>query len=81
MILHGDKVLICVAGDISSLTLLHTLLQYQYYLKNKDIDFTIGATAIYHSKALYDTTTLVSYLESLNIKYYQLDEIKQNLSK
>ena len=35
MIKPGDKVLVCLSGGKDSLTLLHTMKQYQYYTKGQ----------------------------------------------
>ena len=35
MIQDGDRVLVCVSGGKDSLSMLHTLHQYQFYAKTK----------------------------------------------
>ena len=35
MLTNGDRVLVCLSGGKDSLSLLHTLHQYQYYVKAK----------------------------------------------
>ena len=43
MIKPGDRVLVCLSGGKDSLTLLHTIKQYQYYTK---MSFELGAMTI-----------------------------------
>ena len=43
MIKPGDRVLVCLSGGKDSLTLLHTMKQYQYYTK---MAFDLGAMTI-----------------------------------
>ena len=47
MIKPGDKVLVCLSGGKDSLTLLHTMKQYQFYTKQS---FELGALTIGKSK-------------------------------
>ena len=35
MIEDGDRILVCVSGGKDSLSMLHTLHQYQFYAKTK----------------------------------------------
>ena len=35
MIKNGDRILVCVSGGKDSLSMLHTLHQYQFYAKTK----------------------------------------------
>ncbi|XP_015123427.1 uncharacterized protein LOC107045619 [Diachasma alloeum] len=78
MIRDKDRVLIClpvstvgigVAAGKHSLALLHTLHQYQFYAKSKNIDFEIGAVTI-NSGSSYDPLESMSYLKNLQVTYF-----------
>lgn len=78
MIRDKDRVLVCLpvstvgigmAAGKHSLGLLHTLHQYQYYAKSKNINFEIGAVTINHGSS-YDPLESMSYLKNLQVTYY-----------
>lgn len=70
MIRDGDRVLVCLSGGKDSLSLLHTLRQYQRYSTAKlGIRFEIGAATVDPGSAAYDPTPLVPYLKALGVPY------------
>uniref|UniRef100_A0A1B6C4J5 tRNA(Ile)-lysidine/2-thiocytidine synthase N-terminal domain-containing protein n=1 Tax=Clastoptera arizonana TaxID=38151 RepID=A0A1B6C4J5_9HEMI len=69
MIEDGDRVLICLSGGKDSLSLLHSLHQYQFYAKSKGINFTIGAATVDPGSTAYNPRPLIPYLEALGVHY------------
>lgn len=69
MIRNGDKVLICLSGGKDSISLLHTLLQYQSYGQNNGIIFDVGAVTINPESCNCTSSLLVSHLKSLGVQY------------
>ena len=70
MIQNGDRVLVCLSGGKDSLSLLHTLHQYQYNAAAKGVSFQLAAVTIDPQSASYDPTPLIPYLASLKIPYF-----------
>jgi hypothetical protein len=70
MISNGDRVLVCVSGGKDSLTLLHTLRQYQKQSKGFGISFEIGAMTVDPGSSSYDPSPLIPYMEQLGIPYF-----------
>lgn len=70
MIQSDDKILVCLSGGKDSLSLLHTLHQYQFYSKQKGVNFELGAVTIDPGSSAYDPSPLKSYLASLEVPYY-----------
>ncbi|RUS69527.1 hypothetical protein EGW08_022710, partial [Elysia chlorotica] len=70
MLSNGDKVLVCLSGGKDSLSLLHTLRQYQFYAKGKGILFEFGAVTVDPMTASYDPSPLKQYLASLKVPYF-----------
>lgn len=79
MIKDGDKILVCLSGGKDSLSLLHTLHQYQFYASSKGIKFSLGAVTIDPMSASYDPRPLIPYLASLGVPYFfeQQDILQQ----
>ncbi|MCL4145274.1 UNVERIFIED_CONTAM: hypothetical protein GTU68_045856, partial [Idotea baltica] len=79
MIRPDDKVLVCLSGGKDSLSLLHTLRQYQFYAKSKGAPFHLGAVTVDPQSSSYDPRPLIPYLQSLNVPYYyeEQDILKQ----
>lgn len=69
MIKDGDKVMVCLSGGKDSLCLLHTLLQYQNYVKNKGILFSIGAVTVDPDSSGCDPCLLIPHLKTLGVHY------------
>ena len=73
MIKPGDRVLVCLSGGKDSLTLLHTMKQYQYYTK---MAFDLGAMTIDPLSSAYDPRPLIPYLKELNVPYLYEEQVK-----
>lgn len=69
MIRNGDRVMVCLSGGKDSLSLLHTLLQYQSIAQNKGIVFNIGAVTVDPEIAGCDPCVLIPHLKSLGVHY------------
>ncbi|ELU08113.1 hypothetical protein CAPTEDRAFT_90010, partial [Capitella teleta] len=70
MLKDGDRVLVCLSGGKDSLSLLHTIRQYQFYAKSKGIKFDLGAVTVDPQTSAYDPSPLKPYLASLGIPYF-----------
>ncbi|XP_076224851.1 uncharacterized protein LOC116430111 [Nomia melanderi] len=80
MIRDSDRVLVCLSvSGKDSLSLLHTLRQYKFYVRSKGIDFEIGAAAV-DTDGL-DPIEMMSYLKALDVPYYYEDRSAEQKSK
>lgn len=70
MLKNGDKVLVCLSGGKDSLSLLHTIRQYQFYARGKGILFEFGAVTVDPMTPAYDPSALKQYLASLEVPYF-----------
>ena len=70
MIQNGDRVLVCLSGGKDSLSLLHTLHQYQFNAAAKGVSFQLAAVTVDPQSASYDPSPLIPYLASLKIPYF-----------
>ncbi|RDD47477.1 tRNA 2-thiocytidine biosynthesis protein TtcA [Trichoplax sp. H2] len=70
MIAQNDKILVCISGGKDSLSLLHTLKQYQFYARAKGIHFDIGATTIDPQSSGYNPRPLIKYMAELGVPYF-----------
>nr|XP_034171195.1 uncharacterized protein LOC117600215 isoform X1 [Osmia lignaria] len=69
MIRDNDRVLVCLSPKgKGSLSLLHTLHQYRFYVRSKGIDFEIGAATVDTNR--FDPLKLMSYLKALDVPYF-----------
>lgn len=68
MFRDGDKVMVCLSGGKDSLSLLHTLHQYQFYVRSKGVNFEIGAATV--DSKTYDPIQLMTYLKTLGVPYF-----------
>ncbi|KAH1020042.1 hypothetical protein HUJ04_009771 [Dendroctonus ponderosae] len=69
MIKDGDKVMVCLSGGKDSLSLLHTLLQYQSHAQKEGVLFSIGAITVDPDSSGCDPCTLIPHLKSLGVHY------------
>ena len=70
MIRDGDCVMVCLSGGKDSLSLLHTLRQYQFYARARQVTFTLAAATVDPMSAAYDPQPLIPYLASLSVPYF-----------
>lgn len=70
MIHDGDRVMVCLSGGKDSLSLLHTLRQYQFYARARKVTFTLAAATVDPMSAAYDPRPLIPYLASLGVPYF-----------
>lgn len=76
MVQEGDRVLVCLSGGKDSLSLLHTLHQYQYYANSKGLHFTLGAATVDPGSAAYNPRPLIPYLNALGVQYLYEEQRK-----
>lgn len=70
MISNGDRVLVCISGGKDSLSLLHTLRQYQKQSHRFGVSFEMGAMTVDPGSSAYDPSPLIPYMEQLGIPYF-----------
>ncbi|XP_055958857.1 uncharacterized protein LOC126829671 isoform X2 [Patella vulgata] len=70
MIQDGDRLLVCLSGGKDSLSLLHTIRQYQFYCRAKGVNFEFGAVTVDPQTPAYDPSPLIDYLASLDVPYF-----------
>ncbi|RZF37598.1 hypothetical protein LSTR_LSTR003163 [Laodelphax striatellus] len=81
MVEDGDRVLVCLSGGKDSLSLLHTLHQYQYYAQSKGVRFQLGAATVDPGSTAYDPRPLVPYMSALGVHYlYEEQSILEQAS-
>ncbi|XP_050434558.1 uncharacterized protein LOC126841860 [Adelges cooleyi] len=81
MIQDGDSIMVCLSGGKDSLSLLHTLHQYQYYASSKGIHFTLGAATVDPGSTSYNPKPLVPYLDALGVHFlYEEQQILEQAS-
>lgn len=77
MIRDNDRVLVCLSADCkSSLSLLHALHQYRFYVRSKGVDFEIGAATVHANGS--NPVELAGYLKGLNVPYFREEEAASN---
>ena len=76
MVADGDKVLVCLSGGKDSLSLLHTMRQYQFYSQKKGIRFELGAVTVDPQTEAYDPSPLKEYLAKLGVPYFYEEQCK-----
>lgn len=92
MIKDGDKIMVCLSGGKDSLSLLHTLLQYQTHAQKEGLLFSIGAITVDPDSSGCDPCVLIPHLKSLGVHYIidgkksdpgceteKREEVKENL--
>ena len=70
MIRDGDRVLVCLSGGKDSLSLLHTLRQYQFFSKARGVSFTLAAVTVDPGSTSYNPRPLIPYLAALQLPYF-----------
>ncbi|THD27985.1 tRNA 2-thiocytidine biosynthesis protein TtcA [Fasciola hepatica] len=75
MIHPGDRVLVCLSGGKDSMSLLHTLHQYQTMLQHGSSEITsesfhLAAVTVDPGTSAYDPRPLIPYLTELGVDYY-----------
>ncbi|KFM83414.1 tRNA 2-thiocytidine biosynthesis protein TtcA, partial [Stegodyphus mimosarum] len=70
MIMNGDRILVCISGGKDSLSLVHTLHQYQFYAKKKGVYFDLGCMTVDPKSPSYDPSPLKDYFNALDIPYF-----------
>ncbi|XP_071087136.1 uncharacterized protein [Haliotis cracherodii] len=70
MIHDGDRLLVCLSGGKDSLSLLHTIRQYQFYCKGQGVHFEFGAVTVDPQTPAYDPSPLKQYLKVLGVPYF-----------
>lgn len=61
--------MVCLSGGKDSLTLLHTLLQYQSHAQKEGVLFSIGAITVDPDSSGCDPCILIPHLKSLGVHY------------
>src|SRR5688572_19550878 len=69
MIENGDRILVCLSGGKDSLSLLHTMKQFQHVFAKDGITYTLAAITVDPGSSAYNPRPLIPYLESLGIPY------------
>lgn len=81
MIRDNDRVLVCLSTNgKSSLSLLHSLHQYRFYVRSKGVDFEIGAATV-DTANRSDPLELMTYLKALDVPYFYEELSSGELSK
>ncbi|XP_077518736.1 uncharacterized protein LOC144128846 [Amblyomma americanum] len=70
MIADGDRILVCLSGGKDSLSLLHSLRQFQFCFRKRGKNFDLGAVTVDPGSSLYDPSPLKKYLEVLGVPYF-----------
>ncbi|XP_064595261.1 uncharacterized protein LOC135461904 [Liolophura sinensis] len=70
MLRVNDRVLVCLSGGKDSLSLLHTIRQYQFYARSKGKNFEFGAVTVDPQTPSYDPSPLKDYLAVLGVPYF-----------
>ena len=77
MIRDGDRVLVCLSGGKDSLSLLHTLRQYQFVSEARGVRFSLGAVTVDPGSTSYNPRPLIPYLAALNLPYFYEEQGEQ----
>ena len=58
MIKEGDRILVCLSGGKDSLSLLHTLKQYQYFSTRRK---NVSLTLIFYQMSSFPSSVLINF--------------------
>lgn len=69
MIRNGDKVLVCLSGGKDSISLLHTLLEYQHRGQSNGVVFSLAAVTVNTEACSCTPALLATHLSRLGVHY------------
>lgn len=70
MIRNGDKVLVCLSGGKDSISLLHTLLEFQQKGQSQGVVFSLAAVTVNTEACSCTPSLLGAHLGRLGVRYF-----------